>query len=58
MTHAGQMTTPKTFDNHHLDMSRDDGMDENGIGWFSGCHLVGFWLGEVGQNKADFSRQS
>jgi hypothetical protein len=36
---------PKTFDYHHLDMSRDDGMDENGIDWFCGCHLVEFWLG-------------
>jgi hypothetical protein len=25
-------------------MSRDDGMDEPGIDWFCGCHLVGFWL--------------
>ena len=36
---------PKTIDYHHLDMSRHDGMDEDGIAWFYGCHLVGFWLG-------------
>jgi hypothetical protein len=36
---------PKTIDYHHLDMSRNDGMDESGIDWlFCGCHLVGFWL--------------
>jgi hypothetical protein len=35
---------PKPIDYHHLDMSRDDGMDEHGIDWFSGCHLVGLWL--------------
>jgi hypothetical protein len=26
----------KTFDYHHLDTSRDDVMDENGIDWFFG----------------------
>jgi hypothetical protein len=35
---------PKTIDYHHLDMARDDGMDEHGIDWLYGCHLVGFWL--------------
>jgi hypothetical protein len=25
-------------------MSRDDGMDEHGIDWLLGCHLVGFGL--------------
>jgi hypothetical protein len=36
---------PKSIDyHHHLDMSRDDGMDEHGIDWIYGCHLVGFWL--------------
>jgi hypothetical protein len=25
-------------------MSRDDGMDEHGIDWMYGCHLVGLWL--------------
>jgi hypothetical protein len=35
---------PKTIDYHHLDMSRDDGMDENGIDWLYGCRLKGFWL--------------
>jgi hypothetical protein len=28
----------------NLDMSRDDGMDEQGIDWIYGCHLVWFWL--------------
>jgi hypothetical protein len=28
---------PKTIDYHHLDMSRDDGMDEHGIDWLCGC---------------------
>jgi hypothetical protein len=37
---------PKTFDYHHLDMSRDDVMDENGIDWFFGCHHVGFCIME------------
>jgi hypothetical protein len=36
---------PKTIDYHYLDMSRDDGMDKNGIDWLCGCHHVGFWLG-------------
>jgi hypothetical protein len=27
-------------------MSRDDGMDENGIVWFSGCHHVEFCIME------------
>jgi hypothetical protein len=35
---------PKTIDYHHPDMSRDDGMDEHGMDWIYGCHLVGFWL--------------
>jgi hypothetical protein len=35
----GQMTTPKTIDYHHLDMSRDDGMDEHGIDWLCGCWM-------------------
>jgi hypothetical protein len=35
---------PKSIDYHHLDMSRDDGMDDHGIDWLYGCHLVGFWL--------------
>jgi hypothetical protein len=26
-------------------MSRDDGMDEQGIDWLYGCNLVGFWIG-------------
>jgi hypothetical protein len=25
-------------------MSRDDGMDENGIDWFFGCHHVEFHI--------------
>jgi hypothetical protein len=41
--------------NHHLDMSRDDGMDEPGIDWFCGCHLVlGYFGSKVGQITADF----
>jgi hypothetical protein len=35
---------PKTIDYHHLDMARDDGMDEHGIDCLYECHLVGFWL--------------
>jgi hypothetical protein len=35
---------PKTIDYHHVDMSRGDGMEEPGIDWFCGCHLVGYWL--------------
>jgi hypothetical protein len=34
---------PKTIDYHHQDMSRYDGMDEHGMDWIYGCHLVGFW---------------
>jgi hypothetical protein len=33
-----------TIHYHHLDMSRDDGMDEHGIDWLLGCNLVGFGL--------------
>jgi hypothetical protein len=41
----GPDDNPKTIDYHkHLDKSRDDGMDEHGIDWLYGCHLVGFWL--------------
>jgi hypothetical protein len=40
----GQMTNPKQFIFHCLNISRDDGMDENGIDWPYGCHLIGFWL--------------
>jgi hypothetical protein len=39
MTHIDQMTTPKTIDYHHLDMSKDDGTDEHGIDWLCGCQL-------------------
>jgi hypothetical protein len=35
---------PKTTHCHHIDMSRDDGMDENGIDWIYGCGLIGFRL--------------
>jgi hypothetical protein len=35
---------PKTIYDHDLDMSRDDGIDENGIVWFSRCHHVEFAL--------------
>jgi hypothetical protein len=49
------MTTPKTIDYHHLDMPRDDGMDEHGIDWLYGCHRVGFWLG-LGKIAAQFCR--
>jgi hypothetical protein len=35
---------PKTIHYHHLDMARDDRMDEHGIDWLLGCHLVGFGL--------------
>jgi hypothetical protein len=31
---------PKTIDYHHLDMSRDDGMDEHRIGWL---YVDVFW---------------
>jgi hypothetical protein len=37
-----------TIDYHHLDPSRDDGMDEQEIYWHFGCPDAGFWL-EVGQ---------
>jgi hypothetical protein len=41
----GPDDTPKTIDYHHLDiMAKDDEMDEHGIDWIIGCHLVGFWL--------------
>jgi hypothetical protein len=40
----GPDDNPKTIDYHHLDMARDDGMDEHGIDWLYGCHQVGFWL--------------
>jgi hypothetical protein len=40
----GPIDSAKTIDYHHLDMSRDDGLDEHGIDWLCGCHLVGFWL--------------
>jgi hypothetical protein len=30
---------PKTIDYHHLDMSRDDGMDEHEIDWLCGCWM-------------------
>jgi hypothetical protein len=40
----GSNEYPKTIDYHHLDMPRDDGMDEHGIDWPYGCHQVGFWL--------------
>jgi hypothetical protein len=39
-SHDGQDDLIKTIDYHHLSMSKDDGMDENGIGWLYGCHLV------------------
>jgi hypothetical protein len=39
---------PKTIDYHHLDMARDDGMDEHGIDWLYGCHLVvGSTVGQI-----------
>jgi hypothetical protein len=38
----GPDDSPKTIDHYHLDMSRDDGMDEHGIDWIYGCHRVGF----------------
>jgi hypothetical protein len=44
---------PKTIDKHHLDMSRDDGMDEHGIDWVCGCHLVRFWLESWSTREAD-----
>jgi hypothetical protein len=37
-----------------MDISRDDGMDEHGIDWLNGCHLIGFWLTEAGQISVDF----
>jgi hypothetical protein len=53
----GQMNppaeSPKTIDYHHLDMSRDDGMDEHGSDWIYACHLVDFLL-EVCQITANF----
>jgi hypothetical protein len=29
-------------------------MDEHGIDWINGCHLIGFWLTEAGQISVDF----
>ena len=40
----GWAESPKTIDYHHLDMSRDDGMDEHGSDWIYACHLVDFLL--------------
>jgi hypothetical protein len=37
-----------TIDHHHLDPSRDNGMDEQEIHWYFGCLDAGFWL-KVGQ---------
>jgi hypothetical protein len=42
--------SPKTIDHYHLDVSRDDGMDEHGIAWLYGCHRVGFLLGKLLSN--------
>jgi hypothetical protein len=33
---------PKTIHFYNRNMARDDGMDEHGIDWLLGCHLVGF----------------
>jgi hypothetical protein len=44
----------KTIDYHHLDMARDDGMDEHGIDWLVGCHLVGFWLKSWAKHRLIF----
>jgi hypothetical protein len=43
----GPDDSPKIIRYHHLDMSRDDGMDEHGIDWIYGCDLVGFWHGKL-----------
>jgi hypothetical protein len=32
----GQYNQPKTIDYHHMDMSKEDGMDEHGIDWLCG----------------------
>jgi hypothetical protein len=45
---------PKTIDYHPLHMSRDIGMDEHGVDWPFGWHLVGFWLGSWAKISADF----
>jgi hypothetical protein len=45
---------PKSIDFYHLDMSRNDVMDENGIDWFCGCHHVGFWLVSWANGIGDF----
>jgi hypothetical protein len=37
----GPYDQPKTIDYHHMDMSKEDGMDEHGIDWLCG-RLVGF----------------
>jgi hypothetical protein len=46
----GPDDNPKTIDYQHLDMARDDGMDEHGIDWLYGCHLTGCWLKRSGAN--------
>jgi hypothetical protein len=35
-----QYDQTKTIDYHHLGMSRNDGMDEHGIDWLCGSHLI------------------
>jgi hypothetical protein len=38
-SHGPEDQLKTILDYHHQSMSRDDGMDENGIGWLYGCHL-------------------
>jgi hypothetical protein len=47
----GPDDSTKTIHYHHLDMSRDGGMDEHGIDWLNGCHQVGFWIGKLSNHR-------
>jgi hypothetical protein len=50
----GPDDSTKTIHYHHLDMSRDDGMDEHGIDWLYGCHLVGILAWKVVKSQLIF----
>jgi hypothetical protein len=46
MTRMSQITSPKPLIITILtcqDMM-DNGMDEHGMDWIYGCHMIGFWL--------------
>jgi hypothetical protein len=56
MIYLGQMilSQPSIINNHHLDISGHDGMDEQDIGWRNGWCWCGFWLGSSANVVADF----